>query len=76
MATRLLARLKGTCGGGLSALLAAVDAVSMAMGVLINVVEGCPQAAASIVEAPLPDGSRLLPLLCFYMQVLPITFMK
>ena len=72
--TRLLASHRQVCGGGREALLGAVDAVSMAMGVLINVLEGYPQAAEQIVCTPLPDGSRLLPLLCYYMQVwvLPI----
>ena len=55
--TRLLASHRRACCGGRSALLEAVDAVSMAMGVLINVGGGVP--AGSRTDRAHPPARRI-----------------
>ena len=46
-----------------------LDVASMALGLLINLVEAHPACRPALAAAQLPGGRRVLPLLCRLMQV-------
>jgi hypothetical protein len=49
----------------------ALDVLSTALGLLINLAEACPAARAALASAQLPGGGRVIPLLCRLMQARP-----